>query len=323
MKKLSILAFFLAVTVFGASAQFAQLEKDFSQFMLLLGREVLPEIQQNDLAGTGIGEASMDDSHFYFALTGGAVISNGILKFVDKQNSHFEALDVYGLIDDNIPSSGTGRDLYDKSKDLFPYPTVKAAFGLRMFDLDFIFTGFMVPSAITSSLSSDIEASIVNFGVRVRKAILKEEGMFPTISLGVGYVYSAVHFKYTLDEFKQDYSGKQLTISGDFSLDTTVHSFGFDIGLSKTFLFITPFLKTAIWYQIASFDAEGNFSAVMEGSSTANKLAPSAKVDINDAAVIFSGGLDFNFFLFRLCTTGTYNLNTKSYGAEVAVRIQF
>ena len=322
MKRLSILAVFIVGAVLSAPAQFSQLEKDFSQFMLQLGREVLPEIQQNDLAGTGIGEASLEGSRLYFAVTGGAVISNGILKFVDEQNTNFTALDVYGLIDDNVPSSGTGRDLYDKSKSIFFYPTVKAAIGIRMFDLDFILTGAMLPSAASSSISDKLEASITNFGIRVRKAILKEEGGFPTISLGVGYVYSAVHFKYTLEDFKQDYSGQDLVINGDFQLDTAVHSFGFDIGLSKTFLFLTPFLRTSIWYQKASFEASGDFSAKL-GTASPTTLAPSADVYINDVAVMFAGGLDINLFLLHICTTGTYNMNTKSYGAELAFRIQF
>jgi len=323
MKKISILAVLIAGTILSANAQFSQLEKDFSQFMLLLGREVLPEIQQNDLAGTGIGEASLDDSHFYVALTGGAVVSGGILKFVDEENTHFTALDLYGLIDDNIDESGTARDLYDQSKDMFPYPTVKAAFGLRVYDLDFIFSGVMIPGSVASSYSDELEASLTNFGIRVRKPIIKESGWFPTISLGAGYVYSGVHIKYTLDEFTQDYSGQDLTINGKIQLDTSVHSVGMDLGFSKTFLFITPFLRTSIWHQSASFESEGKFSAQIEGANEASKLEPSADVSINDVAVIFSGGLDINLFLIRLCATGTYNLNTESYGVEISTRIQF
>lgn len=321
MKKLPILAVLLGSTVLSVNAQFSQLEKDFSQFMLLLGRETLPEIQQNDLAGTGIGQASLGKSHFYFAITGGAVVSNGILKFVDKDNSNFEALDVYGMINDNL--SGVAKDVYDVAQDYFPYPTLKAAVGLRLWDLDFIFTGVMVPGSLVSSFSNEAEASLANFGLRIRKPVLVERGWFPTISVGAGYVYSGVSLQYTLKNFDQDYSGKNLSINGDFSLDTTVHSAGVDIGISKTFLFLTPFLRTAVWYQSGTFSADGKFEAQIEGASSPTGLRPSADVTVKDVAVIFSGGLDINLFLFRLCTTATYNLNTQSYGGEVALRFQF
>jgi hypothetical protein len=321
MKKVPILAVLLALTAMSAHAQFSQLEKDFSQFMLLLGREILPEIQQNDLAGTGIGAASMGDSRFFFSLTGGAVVSNGLLTFVDEENSNFEMLDVYGMIDDNLEDDAA-RDLYDQAQESFPYPTVKGAFGLRLWDYEFILSGIMLPGAIAESFSEDVEASITNIGLRVRKPVLKESGWLPTVSLGAGYVYSAVHLKYTLDDFTQDYSGQDLTINGDFNLDTSVHSIGFDLGLSKTFLFLTPFFRTSVWYQAASFEADGNFSAQI-GTAEPSTLKPSAEVAINDVAVMLSGGLDVNLFLFRLCGTATYNLNTESYGGEIAIRIQF
>jgi hypothetical protein len=322
-RRFALIVLFTAFCTTGVFAQFAQLEKDFSKFLLLLGREMLPEIQQNDLAGTGIGQASMGDSRFFIAFTGGAVISNGILKFIDENNTNFEALDLYGLIDDAVPDSGAGRDLYDESKNIFPYPTLKLSAGFRLYDLDFIVSGIMLPGAVGNSISEDLEMSVINLGLRVRKALIKESGGFPTISLGAGYVYSAIHFKYAIEEFEQDYAGQPLVISGDFGLDTQVHSFGVDLGISKTLLwFLTPFVRTSVWYQSASFEADGLLSAQL-GAGAPTDLSPSAKATISDVAVIVSGGLDINLFLMRLCTTGTYNLNTGSWGAELALRVQF
>lgn len=301
-------------------AQFAQLESDFSKLMLLLGREVMPHVQQNDLAGTGIGVASLEGDFFYVALTAGAVVSDGILKFVDQNNTEFTTLDVYGLLDDNIPSSGFGRDLYDESKKMFPFPTLKLALGLRLVGLDFIFTGIGVPGGIVST--DDLEADLLNFGVRIRKDILKEKGWFPTVSLGVGYVYSGIHLKYTLTEFTQKYSGQDLKISGGVSLDTRVHSFGFDVGISRTLLILTPFLRTSLWYQNAFYETKGNLTAQL-GAGTPQAFSPSAKVTIDDWAVMFAGGLDINLFLLQLCATGTYNPSTKGWGAELSLRFGF
>ena len=322
MKKLFIAS--ILVTVFASTAlfaQFAQLKSDFSKLMLLLGREVMPHVQQNDLAGTGIGVASLEGDIFYVALTAGAVVSDGILKFVDENNTEFTALDVYGLIDDAVPSSGLGRDLYNEAKNIFPFPTVKLAFGLRLIGLDFIFTGIGVPRGIIST--DELEADLMNFGIRIRKDILKEKGWFPTVSLGVGYVYSGIHFKYTLTEFEQTYSNQPLTISGGLSLDTRVHSFGFDVGISRTLLYVfTPFLRTSLWYQNTLYETEGKLQAQL-GTGTPQKFNPSAKVTINDWNVMFAGGMDFNLFLFQLCTTGTYNPSTKAWGAEVSLRVGF
>ncbi len=321
MKKL-LMVTLLLVGLAGTSvfAQFAQLESDFSKLMLLLGREVMPHVQQNDLAGTGIGVASLEGDFFYVALTAGAVVSDGILKFVDQNNTEFTTLDVYGLLDDNIPSSGFGRDLYDESKKMFPFPTLKLALGLRLVGLDFIFTGIGVPGGIVST--DDLEADLLNFGVRIRKDILKEKGWFPTVSLGVGYVYSGIHLKYTLTEFTQKYSGQDLKISGGVSLDTRVHSFGFDVGISRTLLILTPFLRTSLWYQNAFYETKGNLTAQL-GAGTPQAFSPSAKVTIDDWAVMFAGGLDINLFLLQLCATGTYNPSTKGWGAELSLRFGF
>lgn len=322
MKKLFIAIILITVLASTALfAQFSQLESDFSKLMLLLGREVMPHVQQNDLAGTGIGVASLEGDLFYVALTAGAVVSDGILKFVDEDNTEFTTLDVYGLIDDAVPSSGIGRDLYDKSKDLFPFPTVKLAFGLRLIGLDFIFTGIGVPRGILST--NELEADLMNFGIRIRKDILKEQGWFPTISLGVGYVYSGIHFKYTLSDFEQDYSGQDLVINGGLSLDTRVYSFGFDVGISRTLLYVfTPFLRTSLWYQDAKYETGGLLSAKL-GAGTEQDFNPKATVTINDWNVILSGGVDFNFFFFQLCTTGTYNPSTEAWGAELSLRVGF
>lgn len=323
MRKRALLAALLAgVCASGAFAQFAQLEKDFSKFMLLLGREVLPEIQQNDLAGTGIGLASLGKSRFYFSVTTGAVVSDGILKFIDKDNRDFETLDLYGLVNEAVPESGSVRDLYDESKTLFPYPTIKAALGFRVTDVDLIFSGLFLPGAATATLADGLELGLLNLGIRARKPLVVERGFFPTISLGGGYVYSSVAFKYGIDQFKQDYSGQDLILNGDFSLSTAVHSLGADLGVSKTFLFLTPFLRTSLWYQTASYEASGDLSAKL-GTGNPQGLKPSAELTLNDLAVIFSGGLDLNLFLFRLCATGSYNLNTGSTGAELALRFQF
>jgi len=311
----------LIISSAGVFGQFDQLESDFSKLMLLIGREALPEIQQNDLAGTGIGVASLEGDWFYLSVTAGAVITDGVPDFVhDKSNKEFTTLDVYGLIEDAVPSSGIGRDLYDESKNIFPYPTAKLAFGARLLGLDFILSGIGVPSGVIST--DELEADLIHFGIRVRKALIKERGWMPTISLGVGYAYSSIHFKYTLEEFTQDYSGQDLTINGGLSLDTRVHSFGFDVGVSRTILFLTPFFRTSLWYQDALYDTEGNLTAQL-GSGTPQDFSPSAEVTLNDWSVMFAGGLDINLFLIQLCTTGTYNPSTGSWGAEVSLRVGF
>jgi len=319
-KRIFAIILVLASASSGLFAQFAPLERDFSKLMLLIGREVMPFVQQNDLAGTGIGVASMEGDFFYVALTAGAVFSDGIYKFRNQNNPEFEMLNVYKLIDDAVPSSGTARDLYNKSEDIFPYPTVKLALGLRIIGLDFIFTGIGVPKGILST--DELEADLMNFGIRVRKDILKEKGWFPSISLGVGYVYSGIHFKYTLEEFTQDFSEQDLVINGGLSLDTRVHSFGFDVGIAKTLLILTPFLRTSLWYQNAYYETKGSLKAQL-GTGLPTDFSPSAKVTINDWAVMFAGGLDINLFLIQLCATGTYNPSTKGWGAEVSLRFGF
>lgn len=321
MKKfLSLVIILSTVSAAAVFAQFTLIEDDFSKLMLLLGRDVAPELQQNDMAGTGIGAASLKGKHFYFALTTGAVVSKGILKFVDSTNSNFTTLDVYKLVNDMVPPSGIARDLYDQSKTMFPYPTVKLALGARLFNFDFILTGIGVPTGLIAT--DTVKANLLNLGLRVRRDLIEESGAFPTVSGGVGLVYSGIHFDYALQNFTQNYSGKNLVINGNLGLDTQVISYGFDLGLSKTLLIFTPFLRASLWHQGTSYKTSGDLSAVL-GTGTAQTMKPQAEVTIDDWAVLFSGGMDFNLFLFQLCTTGTYNLNTGSWGAELSTRFGF
>ena len=321
MKKfIGLIVLFSTVSAVASFAQFTQIEGDFSKLMLLLGREVTPELQQNDLAGTGIGAASLKGKHFYVALTTGAVLSKGILKFVDSSNSNFTALNVYKLVNDMVPSSGIARDLYDQSKTLFPYPTVKLALGARLFNFDFILTGIGVPTGLIAT--DTVKANLLNLGLRVRRDLIEESGAFPTISGGLGVVYSGLHFDYNLQNFTQSYSGQNLVINGSLGLDTQVVSYGFDLGISKTLLIFTPFLRGSLWHESASYKNSGNLTAVL-GTGTPQTLKPQAEVTVDDWAILASAGVDFNLALFQLCTTGTYNFNTGSWGAELSARFGF
>ncbi len=320
------------IPAFAQSQPFSGLQNDFSHVLFNLGEEIVPTIQQNDLSGVGIGQATLGKSHFFISLTAGTVVSNGLLKF--RNETDWNTLDIQSLLNSFVPSSGLGRDLYDLSANIMPYPTVKLAAGVALpWKLELLGAGFYLPQSVGQALmdvalqgsnaSGSLDAG--NFVVRLRRGLLEDQGWTPALSAGVGYSYSHLDLAVTLNNFQQLVAGQNVVISGNFAAATTVNSLGVDVTVSKDLLFVTPFINAALWYQNASYDASANLTATVVTATNNNSTAllPSASVRLANWSPIVTSGFDINLFVLRMLISGQYNLATGFWGADLSTRVQF
>ncbi|NNM54536.1 MAG: hypothetical protein HKM05_07420 [Spirochaetales bacterium] len=331
MKKSAFVLWALLGALIPAFAQspFSGLQNDFSHVLYNLGEEIVPTLQQNDLSGVGIGQATLGGSHFFISLTAGTVVSNGLLKF--RNETDWNTLDIQSLLNSLVPASGLGRDLYDLSANTMPYPTVKLSAGVALpWKWELLGSGFYLPQAVgqalmDSALSNNGSGSLDagNVVVRLRRGLLQDHGWTPALSAGVGYSYSHLDLAVTLNNFQQQISGQTVDISGNFAAATTVNSLGVDVTVSKDLFFVTPFLNAALWYQNASYDASANLTATVTSTNSSSALLPSASVRLANWAPIVTSGLDINLFVLRLLVSGQYNLATGFWGADLSTRVQF
>lgn len=338
---------FLLVTLFGVfliftlSAQdLKPLGNDLSALLDGLGREMLPNIAQSSLAGTGIGEAEVGDfPHMFFALSGGAVLSNGIGKFITEDNSNFELLNVYGLLNQALVSAGaTVNDLYNTSKTFFPYPNYRLSIGFgTVYGIESIVTFSILPQGLVDfgtklANITGITLNSFNGGIKLRKVLLSDTGEFPAVSLGAGYSYSSFNAGYKLTGFSQPLSGFTLNLEGDLSMAAVVHSAGFDLGISKRFFIFIPFLKASAWYQWADYKGTvKNFDAIVEDSGGGEITSyqsqslndPEALYAIHNLSLLLTGGMEIKLGGFALTASAVFNPANLTLGVETGLRGQF
>ena len=342
MKKMLLVAVIALMTAAGLEAQdLTGIGDDLSVFFKEIGKDVLPHIQQVVLTGDGFGSASMGESKFYISHSTGAVLSNGILGFIEPSNSNFSDLNVYGLIDTLVSGSSGMSKLYSGTKEFFPYPSFRLAVGFKpVFDIETILTFSIWPQFVTGWITGlvgaeEIEAlelSTLNAGLKLRRALLEGSGPFPTISVAVGYSFTRFHFAFEFPaDFEQDFSGLTLTLGGTPRLDLLLHTAGVEFTISKRFGFVEPFIKAAGWYQWASYDAaidafvaelRDSFGTLIT-SAEAQGVEPAAELAISDLSLLLSAGLEMGRKRFRFVPSGSFDLSTRTFAASVVFRLQF
>ena len=212
------------------------------------------------------------------------------------------------------------------------------------FDIGLKF-GYLPPNAFSSSFSADY----LLVGGDIRYALLKDSGLSPGLSVGVGYTYmrGAVSLPGVLGH-SVTIASAQLPGGSTVNLGFTDPNLDFlwntsvidaKVQLSKTLLFITPYIGLGASYGISS--AGGGMSAKM----LVNGFAPTqSQIDqINQAtgsnytlqnpgfavktsASGFSarafGGFSFNIFVLKIGLGAEYEFLSGSMAGMANVRIQ-
>ncbi|RKX83326.1 MAG: hypothetical protein DRP57_08125 [Spirochaetes bacterium] len=335
------LALFSILLVFSLYAQdLKPLGNDLSAVLDGFGKEILPNIAQSSLSGTGIGEAEIGDfPHMFFALSGGAVLSHGIGTFIDKDNTNFELLNVYGLINTALENADQNvQNLYTTSKTFFPYPNYRLSIGFgTVYGIESIVTFAILPQGLVDfgtglANITGITLNSFNGGIRLRKVLLSDTGGFPAVSFGAGYSYSSFNAGYSLKNFSQPMSSFTLNLEGSLNMAAAVHSAGFDLGISKKFFVFIPFLKTSAWYQWADYKGTvKGFDAVVVNTD-GNEITryskqvstdPGALYALHNLSLLLTGGLEIKLGGFALTASAVFNPSNLSVGVETGLRGQF
>lgn len=309
---------------------------DLSTFFYELGKEMAPHTVQNELSGYGVGEADFDNARLFFITTSiGATLSSGLFEFIDTENSQFEILNVYNFVDNIIQETpDIIQDGYDTAQTFVPYINLRLGAGFNFyFDTDVIILFSIFPGAFTSWIGEMIdqetlELSSINLGLRIRKALLKDRGWFPAISLGIGYTFADFHLGYGVPEFTQDLGGDQLVIAGNLYLDSVMHATGVDIAVSKKFAAFIPFLKVGAYYQWTRFTGGMNefVARILDATDVViaeTDKGPESVVTLSELSVILNGGFEIKLGGFVLCPYTTFDVSTQSFTINLETRTEF
>ena len=344
MKKSALLALILIIVtgtaVFAdlADTMEAGLRTDFQLLMEGIGKDIVPVLQQNALAGQGAGMAELGDSVFYIGIlppTISATVGNGFLTF-RNDDDYFEFLPLGDILNDMALTElegAIGEDLVNLLFDqMTPFPTIKLNAGVKLpLDLELHVHGMWLPQELTSMVVglipsspdmdlSSVELSALNVGGVVRYPLLKDSEMTPAFSIGAGYYYDSFHAGIGLggiSEITTMLSGAGVTLdpAAGLYIDTSMSTFGIEAAISKKLLFFVPYAKLGAWYAIGSFSGR----AVI--TDAYNPVSSGAA--INDMSFIGTAGFELLLGPFILNLNGNYNLGSGVWGASIASRLQF
>ena len=346
MKKLLIIAIlFILFSVPVFTQDISPIVRDLSAILDGFGRESVPYLQQNALAGEGIGRAAMGESaKWYLAFSMGTVFSPGILTFVDEDNENFELLNVDGLIDQALEgASGSSTDissLLESFSTTFYYPNFRLSFGIHLpLDLEVIGMFSIFPGALTTGIAglladtspglATLEFNRMNAGVRIRKVLIQDSKGIPALSVGTGYTFSNFHAGFSIpDDFTQDFATYSLELGGTLGMNTVLHTVGADFTISKKLLIFYPFFKVSAWYQWAEYTAGVTGFVAQFVDSGGNVLveaetSPESLIQSRDLKVLLSGGFELALGKFSFVPNASFDIMSKSFMANLGMKLQF
>jgi hypothetical protein len=243
-----------------------------------------------------------------------------------------------------------------------PAAAVSAKIGGLFLPFDVGLKAMVMPAAATQALSAaDISADYKLLGGNVRFALLKQNILMPDVSVGLGYNRMTGSLSMPLDIATQTFEfttpdtfTHTLEVTQpDLAMDWTTDSFDFTLQVSKSVLFLRPYLWAG--YSLGKSSVNGGMSASMtydNGDDTDGTVGPvpvtdaeiaeikanlaAAGIDVpdisadgfmfgsenNDPVLRLYGGLSLDLFILMLDTQVTWVPGTGSLGGTATIRIQ-
>jgi hypothetical protein len=310
-------------------------KEDINTLLDEFGRELLPHMLQDELSGNGIWSADFNNKRRVFlSVSGGAIFTDGMLKFIDEENTHFQDLDVYSFVDNAIDSSpGIIKKNYDRFKEFLPHLNFRIALGFNFFaDTEMIFLFSFLPKSVIERIADKygipgFEWGSLNLGFRFRKVLLRDRKYLPDVSISIGYTFSKFHVAYDMPEFSQDWSGATLSIDGNLFMDNMINTVGIDFVISKKIKFFVPFFGISAWYQWAKYTAGmDDFLSIIEDSGhnevDRSTEGPEAEVKIRELSFLLSAGFELVLWRFVFTPYATYSFQTKTFSANMEIRLE-
>jgi hypothetical protein len=231
-----------------------------------------------------------------------------------------------------------------------PAAAVSVKLGGFVLPFDVGVKAMVLPAAATEALSAaDISADYKLLGGNLRFALLKQNILMPDVSVGLGYNRLTGSISMPLDTASQSFTfsdGTPHTIvvsNPDLAMDWTTDSFDFTLQVSKSVLFLRPFVGAG--YSLGKSTVNGGMEASMtyDGSPVNAAQVEAMKTDLaeagidvpdistdgfmfesenNDPVLRLYGGLSVDLFILMLDTQVTWVPGTGSLGGTATIRIQ-
>lgn len=344
-----LLALLPASAAFAQTIDLTDLKTDVNTVFTELGRDIAPRLHQIALSGNElVGEARLHGiRRFYVGFGTSVTMIDGVASILaseDPDDWEYDTLPLSTLVKDAIEGDSSSEDAFEMfTEKALPMPSPRFGFGFPLpKGFEFLGQGFYLPKAVLEAVKNaagdsvdfnqlDPKAEILTIGGVVRKTILSDKKAFwrPSVSLGVGYTYS--HFLMAFDGFSfdaldvdpPDVGMGALDMVGEMGFETTVHSIGAVLGISKTVLKIfTPYVKAAAYYHSATYKSRFNVTAtIYETDANGNIIAKDAantveEIDIDapvsiktaDVSILLSTGMEIRLLPVTLLLGASVDL---------------
>ena len=371
----------LAAAVSTAFAQeainLAPLNEDVNTLFNSVGRDVVPSL--NALARSGdviVGAAELRGfSGAYLTVLGVNIASmdglGGVLGDTSTETWKFELLPIPTLLANALGTGETADMIQALTTQAMGLPAIRLGLGFPVYaGFEVLMNGFYLPPALvtwgvgmagadTAAMIEDLGLAVdmLSAGITVRKVILSERKATwrPALSIGLGYDYASFGLDvpaFDLDALLDDpidVGGLgTLSMTGNTSFNTAVHSAGITLAMSKTLLYVfRPFIKASAFYHHASYQSAFEVTAVVtlpdDGDPATDdfieqSLSAPVTITRDDLSVFASAGIEFAFPILVITLAATVDMERpvldidsfdlggftlNGIGATVALRLQF
>lgn len=340
------------------------LNADMNTIFTGIGHDLLPALGRTAISGNDIvGAAELKGfSGAYVAIAGLSLQTmDGAAKVLNDPN---QASDTWKFtllpIPATIKSFTTDIASYYNliTQRAFALPSVRIGVGTPLpFGFELLANGVFLPPQLVDTIKGLDSSGMVSklgptldfltVGGVLRKVVLSEKKKgSPSLSLGLGYVYS--HYKLGVSNFSLDSLMSKpldvagfgtLGINGKVGFAATTNAYGAVFGLSKTLFIFRPFLKAQAYYHESHYVSEFEVNAkVSQGSTVLVEQGLSAPVDLWDKDLSFAGSVGFELALpvivlsfsvsadmeRPIAVIGTLDeLKLNGVGANIGLRLQF
>ncbi len=347
--RLFIISIVLLLTGFTASVSadtdLTKLYNELEVFFEEIGEDTTPHLQSYGLIMEGTGAAEIGP-HFFFSLSAGSAFMPGILTFRAGENP-FSIFNIGKLLGDAVPAtSPIASTIYGLSETFFLNPGTRLSVGLGFKNgLEFFgyfgiipqFAVDLVVPLIPQEGLDGLTFNRFNAGLRARKVLISDGNGFPAISLNAGYTIS--QFNAGADSLELlpteglEFSGYDLNLAGALSFNTSMHSAGIELNISKKLGFFVPFVRFGAWQQWTNYTAGINGLTItmieqVEEPQVPEELEvtgtdPEATLSIRDLSFIPVGGFELQFGKFSFILYGSYNTASGAAAADVSLQFRF
>ncbi len=326
MKK--IVASVLLLSVFAVTIAAQDLNgfaNDFEALMVGVTRDAAPNLQMSALSGNIIGDADLDRFTFFLPSLG-ITITDGVASILETGAYPWEFLVPLPGIVNTVVGSDTDKldTIHALESRFFPLMSMKIGFGMPLpSDMDLIVSGMYIPPVLTEALlkqagediaSQGIGFSTLNFGVEVRKTLLKDGKRSPALSIGGLYNYGNFNLEVSdlslakLTNGGVDVSGDKLDLTGSLEYKTSIHNIGFDLHVSKHLAFFTPYAKFSGVYQYAKVMGDTDLTAKLQTAGTTVNVKTSPVVIISNFSTLATLGYELKVAAFVFNSNAMFDL---------------